>query len=113
MRLSDSQRLKFPPSGGRSRRLLESRDRLSELRGQRKPTVADYASTSGIILRLEDDVWVNVPPRSTTKILFWSLRTYWIDCQMDSLSVAVDWRVRVRLVATALPRSKSLGRPSS
>jgi hypothetical protein len=61
VRLTSAQRLKF--------RLLaegvvlspEARSRLDALRGQRKLTPADYASTSGLILRLADDVWVNAP----------------------------------------------------
>jgi len=39
----------------------EARVRLDELRGERDLTPADYASTTGLILRLEDDVWVNAP----------------------------------------------------
>lgn len=34
---------------------------LSELNGGRQLTPADFASTSGVILQLEDDVWVNAP----------------------------------------------------
>jgi Radical SAM superfamily len=34
---------------------------LAELNGGRQLTPADFASTSGVILRLEDDVWVNAP----------------------------------------------------
>lgn len=59
--LSEAERLKF-------RLLAEglafsgaARDRLDEIRGSRKLTPADYASTTGLILRLEDDVWVNAP----------------------------------------------------
>lgn len=61
MPLTDSQRLKFrlfAEGLGVSR---AARARLDELRGDRKLTPADYASTTGIILRLEDDVWVNAP----------------------------------------------------
>lgn len=61
MQLSDAQRLKF-------RLLAEgvslsgvARDRLDGLRGERKLTPADYPSTTGLILRLEDEVWVNAP----------------------------------------------------
>ncbi len=39
----------------------DARIRLDELRGERDLTPADYASTTGLILRLEDDVWVNAP----------------------------------------------------
>lgn len=38
-----------------------ARERLDALRGERKLTPADYASTTGLILWLEDDVWVNAP----------------------------------------------------
>jgi Radical SAM superfamily len=34
---------------------------LSEITGQGSLTPADYASTSGLILELDDDVWVNAP----------------------------------------------------
>ena len=36
-------------------------ERLAGADGQRPLTLADYASTSGITLRLPDDVWVNAP----------------------------------------------------
>ncbi|KQZ88512.1 radical SAM protein [Phycicoccus sp. Root563] len=36
-------------------------DALRELNGERSLSPHDYASTSGIILNLEDDVWVNAP----------------------------------------------------
>ena len=59
--LTDAQRLKF--------RLLERGLTISpeaslvlrDATDDRQLTPADYASTSGIILRLEDDVWVNAP----------------------------------------------------
>src|SRR5665811_339734 len=35
--------------------------RLLELNSDRRLTPADFASTSGVILRLDDDVWVNAP----------------------------------------------------
>lgn len=61
MRLTQAQRLKF-------RLLAEgiaisplARQQLDVLRGQRQLTPADYASTSGLILRLDGDVWVNAP----------------------------------------------------
>lgn len=42
--------------------ILETAGRaLRELNGVRPLTPADYASTSGVILRLDHDVWVNVP----------------------------------------------------
>ena len=34
---------------------------IREANGDRAMTPADYASTSGVILQLEDDVWVNAP----------------------------------------------------
>jgi len=36
-------------------------DALTDLNGGRQLTPADFASTSGVILRLDDDVWVNAP----------------------------------------------------
>src|ERR1700722_858431 len=34
---------------------------MREATGQRDLTPADYASTTGLILELDDDVWVNAP----------------------------------------------------
>jgi Radical SAM superfamily len=59
--LSAAQRLKF-------RLLAEgivisptARKALGEITGQGALTPADYASTSGLILELDDDIWVNAP----------------------------------------------------
>lgn len=38
-----------------------ARERLLELHGDRPLTLADYASTSGIAVCLEKDIWVNAP----------------------------------------------------
>lgn len=61
MRLSDAERLKFRLLAEGLAVSSAARSRLDELRGRRKLTPADYSSTSGIILRLEDEVWVNAP----------------------------------------------------
>lgn len=61
MTLTPAQRIKF--------RLLSegltitdgARRRLDEYRGDRMLTSADYVSTSGVILRLDDEVWANAP----------------------------------------------------
>ena len=39
----------------------EAQDYIDAANGLRPMTPADYASTSGLILELEDDVWVNAP----------------------------------------------------
>lgn len=59
--LSHAQRLKF----GTLAEGVEISDgaarALREINGERRLTPADYASTTGVILELEDDVWVNAP----------------------------------------------------
>jgi hypothetical protein len=59
--LSDAQRLKFRLLAEGVSISPQARHRLNELRGKRKLTPADYASTTGLIINLEDDVWVNAP----------------------------------------------------
>lgn len=61
VQLSDAQRLKFHLLAEGVGISPTARHRLDELRGRRKLTPADYASTSGLILRLADEVWVNAP----------------------------------------------------
>jgi hypothetical protein len=61
VRLSDAERLKFRLLAEGLTISPAARARLDELRGRRKLTPADYSSTTGIILRLEDEVWVNAP----------------------------------------------------
>lgn len=55
------QRLKFRLLAEGVSMTAAARARVDELRGRRKLTPADYASTSGVILKLENDVWVNAP----------------------------------------------------
>lgn len=59
--LTDAQRLKFRLLAEGMAISPAARLRLDELRGERDLTPADYASTTGLILRLEDEVWVNAP----------------------------------------------------
>lgn len=61
MVLTGAQRLKFRLLAEGLTIASQARIRLDELRGQRELTPADYASTSGLILRLDHDVWVNAP----------------------------------------------------
>jgi hypothetical protein len=61
VQLSDAQRLKFRLLAEGVSLSAAARDRLDGLRGERKLTPADYPSTTGLILRLEDEVWVNAP----------------------------------------------------
>ena len=59
--LSAAQRLKFQllAEGIEISRL--ARKALREATSQSDLTPADYASTTGLILELDDDVWVNAP----------------------------------------------------
>ena len=59
MLFTHAQRLKFRLLAEGMAISPAARRRLDELRGGRRLTPADYASTSGVILRLGDDVWVN------------------------------------------------------
>jgi organic radical activating enzyme len=61
MQLTPAQKLKFRLLAEGVSISVAARRLLDELRGSRKLTPADYASTSGLILRLEDHVWVNAP----------------------------------------------------
>jgi Radical SAM superfamily len=59
--LSVAQRLKFRLLAEGIEISRAARTALGEITGQGELTPADYASTSGLILQLEDDVWVNAP----------------------------------------------------
>jgi radical SAM superfamily enzyme YgiQ (UPF0313 family) len=61
--LTDPQLLKFDVLAEGISISLAARSRLDAYRGDRPLSPADFASTSGLILRLEDDVWVNAPVR--------------------------------------------------
>ena len=61
MLLTQPQRLKFRLLAEGMAISPAARRRIDELRGSRDLTPADYASTTGLILRLEDHVWVNAP----------------------------------------------------
>jgi hypothetical protein len=55
--------------------------------GDRSLTPADYASTSGVILRLEDDVWVNAPI-ATFNSNFVTSPSYVLGVGQDGLAVS-------------------------
>ncbi|MCW2851993.1 MAG: Radical domain protein, partial [Nocardioides sp.] len=57
--LTESQLLKFELLDKGLVLSSRARDALAVLNRDRSLTPHDYASTSGIILNLEDDVWVN------------------------------------------------------
>ncbi len=59
--LTPAQQLKFRLLAEGMSVTPAARARLDDLRGQRALTPADYPSTTGLILRLDDDVWVNAP----------------------------------------------------
>ena len=59
--LTDAQLLKFELLGSGLVLGTAALEALADLNGGRSLTPHDYASTSGVILRLEDDVWVNAP----------------------------------------------------
>jgi Radical SAM superfamily len=59
--LSVAQRLKFQLLAEGIEISRAARTALGEITSQGDLTPADYASTSGLILQLEDDVWVNAP----------------------------------------------------
>jgi len=61
VQLSDAERLKFRLLAEGLTLSPAARSRLDEIRGSRKLTPADYPSTTGVILRLDDNVWVNAP----------------------------------------------------
>jgi hypothetical protein len=58
---TQAQRLKFQLLASGLEITASAADVLEERNEGRALTPADYASTSGLILRLEDDVWVNAP----------------------------------------------------
>jgi hypothetical protein len=59
--LTESQRLKFELLARGVQITQPATDVLATLNNGRPLTPADYASTSGVILRLDDHVWVNAP----------------------------------------------------
>src|ERR1700722_1007891 len=59
--LSVAQRLKFQLLAEGVEISRPARQALREATSQRDLTPADYASTTGLILELDDDVWVNAP----------------------------------------------------
>ena len=61
MTLTDAEELKFGVLGEGIAITARARDHIVALNHERQLTSADYASTSGVILALEDDVWVNAP----------------------------------------------------
>src|SRR5260370_13580969 len=59
--LSAAQRLKFQLLAEGIEISRPARKALREATSQSDLTPADYASTTGLILQLDDDVWVNAP----------------------------------------------------
>lgn len=59
--LTHAQRLKFLLLAGGASVTAEAVERLDAIVGGGEWSPADYASTKGLIVRLEDDVWVNMP----------------------------------------------------
>lgn len=59
--LTQAQDLKFHLLASGMQISDRAADHLGDLNDGRPLTPADYASTSGLILRLDDDVWVNAP----------------------------------------------------
>lgn len=59
--LSHAQELKFALLAEGLQISPAAQAYIDDANGGRKLTPADYASTSGVILALEDDVWVNAP----------------------------------------------------
>lgn len=60
-RLTPAQELKFHLLAGGASVTPDAAARLDEIVDGGAWSPADYASTKGLILRLEDDVWVNMP----------------------------------------------------
>lgn len=61
MKLTDAQRLKFRLFDQGVSISPTTRETLQRASGDKSLSSADFASTSGIILHLEDNVWVNAP----------------------------------------------------
>lgn len=61
MKLTEAQRLKFEVLASGIKITERCETYLAEANRSRPLTPADYASTTGLILALEDDVWVNAP----------------------------------------------------
>ena len=59
--LSDAERLKFALLSAGLSISPEAQAHIDEHNGDRPMTPADYASTSGVILELDHDVWINAP----------------------------------------------------
>jgi hypothetical protein len=61
LELSHPQHLKFEILAAGMSITRRARRRLDDVRNERPLSPADFASTSGLIVRLDDDVWVNAP----------------------------------------------------
>ena len=59
--LTEAERLKFGLMSEGLAITAAAQSHIDRANGDRPMTPADYASTSGVILALEDDVWVNAP----------------------------------------------------
>jgi radical SAM superfamily enzyme YgiQ (UPF0313 family) len=64
MTLTDAEQLKFHILAEGITVSDDAAEHLRTINEDRSLTPADYASTTGLILRLDDDVWVNAPVRA-------------------------------------------------
>lgn len=113
--LTPIERLKFELFAEGMQISSAARERLASLSGQQALTLADYATTSGIPLRLPQDIWVNVPVADHNPGLVGNPR-HVLDWQGNGFTVCSG-----DLVAPAMPspvpeycgRRNSAGEPHS
>lgn len=86
MTLTDAQRLKFRVLASGLSLSSSARDRLRDISGDQPLSSDDFASTSGLILRLEDNVWVNAPI-ALYNPNFVGRSPYLLDCSSDAFVV--------------------------
>jgi len=84
--LTDAQRLKFRLLSEGVQITAAGEEALHQRIGDRSLSPADYASTSGLILQLEDDVWVNAPIERYNPN-FVSATPYFLDTTSDGFVV--------------------------
>lgn len=95
--LTEAERIKFELLDQGLAISAEAQAYIDERNSGRPMTPADYASTSGIILALADDVWVNAPIAE--------YNPNFVDRPTMTLELGVDGRLRVRGAGLESPAS--------
>jgi Radical SAM superfamily len=111
--LTAAERLKFALLQDGLAISAAAEEYITAANGDRPMTPADYASTSGVILALEDDVWVNAPI-ATYNPNFVVTPLHTLDLDEEGLVIrrnGEQWRARMWLPPRYHGTSNSVGEP--